>query len=285
MTTPLTEALELRSTGTDAFTGRVPPTELRQVYGGHLVGQAALAARTTVSPGRRLHSLQTYFLRPGRNDAELEYRIRRIRDGASSCTRLVKIRQGGVQIAQVSASFTSFEALELSYQVPMPTAPPPEALPTLHQRVTDHPDDWPLLYRTWRHFDVRYVEAPRDRLSGSTNGPRTSAQVWLRADEPQPDDPGWHECALAYVSDLTLLSVVLPAMSLRPALPGLRMASLDHMLWFHQPCRVDGWILYDQSTHAVGGGLGLASGHLFQQDGTLLATVMQQGVIRRPDGC
>ncbi|TRW47638.1 acyl-CoA thioesterase [Georgenia yuyongxinii] len=277
--TALGEVLQVEETDADRFRGAVPRTPLRQVYGGHLIGQAMTAALATVPDGRRPHSLQTYFLRPGRPDEVIDYHVARTRDGSAFTSRTVEAWQGGRLVAQVSVSFTTAQDGH-AFAPGMPSAPDPTGLPTLPALVAADPDGWPALYRHFEHFDVRYVVAPRDRLTGPEGRPTGGAQVWLKTLAPQPYPAAWHATALAYVSDLSLLSVTLPVQSLRPGLPGLQMASLDHVVWFHRPCRVDEWLLYDQGVVATGSSLGLAQGHLFGSDGELVASVMQQGLVR-----
>jgi acyl-CoA thioesterase II len=277
--TALWEVLQVVEVDADRFRGVVPPTPLRQVYGGHLIGQAMTAALATAPDGRRPHSLQTYFLRPGRPEEGIDYHVTRTRDGSAFTTRTVEAWQGARLVAQVSVSFAAAQGGP-AFAPGMPSAPDPTGLPTLPARVTDDPDAWPALYRYFEHFDVRYVVPPRDRLAGRDGRPTRGAQVWLKALAPQPYPAAWHATALAYVSDLSLLSVTLPVQSLRPGLPGLQMASLDHVVWFHRPCRVDEWLLYDQSVVATGSSLGLAQGHLFGSGGELVASVMQQGLVR-----
>src|SRR5690625_2638991 len=262
------------------FRGDVPPTPLRQVYGGHFVGQAMRAAMRTVPRDSQPHALRISFPRAGRTEQVRECRVRRTRDGSSFSSRSVDVLQQGRLLALVSISFTGIEG-GADYQEVMPPAPEPHALAPLPERVERDPEAWPMLYHAFEHFDVRYVTAPADRLTEAEGAPASSAQVWLRALAPQPYDSSWHACALAYVSDLTLLSVTLPVQGLRPAAPGLRMASLDHMVWFHRPTRVDEWLLYDQKVVSTHGSLGLARGELFATSGSLVASVAQQGLVQK----
>jgi len=284
-TTELHPALEIEQLESDLFRGTVTPTALASlatIYGGHLVGQGLTAAARTVPARRRPHSMQTYFLRAGRPGEEIEYRVRRTRDGATLSTRAVDVYQRRQQIAQISASFAEHLG-GVDHQTPMPEAPAPETMPTLAELVQSDPDAWPPLYRAWTLFDIRYAVAPRDRQARPGRTPPGHAQVWLRATQPARGDATWHACALAYVSDLTLLSATLSVQSLRPGLPGLTMASLDHVLWFHRACSVTDWLLYDQSVPSTSGGLSLARGRLFTRTGTLVASVMQEGMVRMID--
>jgi acyl-CoA thioesterase-2 len=284
-TTELHRVLDVEQLESDLFRGTVTPRSLASlatIYGGHLVGQGLVAAARTVPARRRPHSMQTYFLRPGRPGEQIEYRVRLTRDGATLSRRAVDVYQRRQQIAQISASFAD-QLDGVDHQTPMPEAPAPETMPALAELVQSDPEGWPPLYHAWTLFDVRYAAAPRDRQARPGHAPPGHAQVWLRAAQPVSGDATWHACALAYASDLTLLSATLPVQSLRPGMPGLAMASLDHVLWFHRACSVSDWLLYDQFVPSTSGGLSLARGRLFSRNGTLVASVMQEGMVRMID--
>ena len=159
----------------------------------------------------------------------------------------------------------------LDHADPRPDAPDPESLPAIPPSPADDGEDalWNILYRRWTAFDIRRVP---------DTGPERR-QVWLRTSAPLPDDPNLHTAVLAYVSDLTLLSTTLIRHKLLPH-KEVQIASLDHAIWFHRPARADEWLLYDQASPSASGARGLATGRLFTREGTLVATVVQEGLLR-----
>jgi acyl-CoA thioesterase-2 len=179
----------------------------------------------------------------------------------------------------MSASFQIDEP-GVDHADPMPVVPPPESLPTYAERIASIKERMAVWGQIPRPFDIRYVDDPpwQSRLAG----PQTEAhnKVWFRADGVLPDDDLLHVCVLAYLSDLTLLYSVLATHALSMEFDRIQMASLDHAMWFHRPFRVDEWVLYDTSSPSASGARGLGTGHFFAQDGRMLATVVQEGLVR-----
>ena len=257
----LLRLLDLEQIEEDLFRGASPETHLQRVFGGQVAGQALVAAGRTVEPTRAVHSLHAYFLRPGDPTRPIVYEVDRTRDGRSFTTRRVVALQHGRVIFTMSASFQEPET-GIEHQVVMPPSVDPDELPVL-----DGPEA-----RAWSSIDLRFV--PRDDVNPM------GQQVWLRAAEPLPDDPLTHVCVLAYASDLTLLSSTIRPHAISRWDSNLQMASLDHAMWFHRPFVADQWLLYDQLSPATAGGRGLASGRIFTRDGTLVASVVQEGLVR-----
>ena len=258
----------------DLFRGQSPDTDIQRVFGGQVLGQALTAATHTVETGRAVHSLHAYFLLPGDPAAPILYEVDRSRTGRSFSTRRVVARQHGRNIFVMSASYQIPES-GLDHADAKPEAPDPDELPPIppEPATGEHPDAedllWNILYRKWTAFDIRRVPGtPPDRR-----------QVWLRTSAPLPDDPQLHTAVLAYVSDLTLLSTTLIRHKLLPH-KEVQIASLDHAIWFHRPARLDDWLLYDQNSPSASGARGLATGRIFTRDGTLVATVVQEGLLR-----
>ena len=234
----------------------------------------------TVDRDREIHSLHSYFLRPGDTSVPIVYDVERTRDGRCFSTRRVVARQHGRPIFYMSVSFQVPEQ-GLDHQDPMPAAPRRRTAPSsasvlakLTRRPREHWD------REWAALDVRYAGDSRE--GGVLHDPDhpARARVWLRASAPVPDRPWLHEAVLAYASDLTLLSASLVPHGLFIGDPRLQPASLDHAMWFHRPFRVDEWLLYDQVSPSASGGRGLATGRLFTLEGRLVASVVQEGLIR-----
>ena len=261
--------LDLEPAGTDTFRGRQPETTWQRVFGGQVAAQALVAAGRTVPRERAVHSLHAYFLRPGDTTVPITYAVERLRDGRSFTTRRVVAAQRERTIFTMSASFQAPEA-GLEHQEPMPAAGDPDAMPTAQERsATD-----PYLPPWWREFAAFDLRQPADVASGA------GWQVWIRAADRLPDDPLLHVGVLAYVSDLTLLGASLVPHRTAAGPPRVLPASLDHAMWFHRPCRADSWLLYDQASPSASGGRGLATGRIFTVAGALVASVVQEGLVR-----
>jgi len=278
----LVDLLDLERLEADLFRGRQPATTLQRVFGGQVAGQALVAAGRTVAPDRPVHSLHSYFLRPGDPQVPIVYSVERTRDGRSFTTRRVVALQHGRTIFTLTASFAVVEDGP-DHQDPMPAAPDPESLPPLHELLSDYADELGGWFVRPRPIDLRYVGKP-PLVAIQEDGPQPpSNDVWLRADGRLPDDPMLHACVLTYASDSTLLdSVLLPhRLAVGHGLSGGgSLASLDHAVWFHRPFRADDWLLYSQHSPSAHGARGLATGRIFSRDGQLVASVVQEGLVR-----
>ena len=272
--------LDLEQLEDNLYRGVSPAASPVRVFGGQVAAQALIAAGRTVPGERRVHSLHAYFLRAGNPRNPIVYQVDRARDGSSFTTRRVVAIQHGQPIFTMSASFQVDEP-GVDHADPMPAVPPPESLPTYAERaapIGDRISAWgpipPL-------FDIRYVDGPpwQSRLTEPESGAHN--RVWFRADAVLPDDDLLHVCILAYLSDLTLFFSVLATQALSAQFEGMQMASLDHAMWFHRPFRTDEWVLYDMTSPSASGARGLGIGHFYAQDGRMLATVVQEGLLRR----
>jgi acyl-CoA thioesterase-2 len=271
----------------DIFRGRSPAEDRQRVFGGQVAGQALVAAGRTVEPGRVVHSLHAYFLRAGDPTIPILYEVDRIRDGRSFTTRRVVAIQKGRAIFHLSASFQRPE-VGLEHQIPMPEAPDPESLPTHEERMRElveqvGEENLSEEIRKWirreRTIDVRPVH-PQSYTRPEKRPPQNL--VWIRALGRLPDDPLLHQYVAAYASDMTLLDVATLPHGIPFAFmdPRIRMASLDHAMWFHRPFRADQWLLYAEQSPSASGARGFAMGHMFARDGTLVVSVAQEGLIR-----
>jgi acyl-CoA thioesterase-2 len=246
---------------------------LQRTFGGHVAGQSLVSAVRTVEPQFLVHSLHGYFIRPGDAQAPTVFIVERLRDGGSFCTRRVNAIQHGETIFSMSASFQSDQE-GINHQDAMPTAPAPDddLLDLGSIKVFDDAG-----FRQFEEWDVRIV--PQDRMT-PLPGKASRQQVWFRHRDPLPDDPVLHICALAYMSDLTLLgSAQVTHLDERQH---LQVASLDHAMWFMRVFRADEWLLYDQSSPSACGGRSLCQGKIFNQYGEMVAAVMQEGLTRFP---
>jgi acyl-CoA thioesterase II len=275
------ELLDLEQIELDIFRGRSPEGERRQrVFGGQVAGQALVAAGRTVPADRPVHSLHAYFIRPGDPTVPLVYLVERVRDGRSFTTRRVTAVQHGKTIFTLSASFHREEPGP-EHAEPMPDVPRPDELePTADRYGRIFGPEAAGFFRDSpiqiRHVGPLTVEAAADPALRSTRN-----RVWLRADGELPDDPLLHVCLMTYASDMTLLDSVLLANGLSFLDGSTSGASLDHAMWFHRPFRADRWLLYAQDSPSASGARGLARGEVYTEDGTLVVSVVQEGLIRR----
>ncbi|MGK2948327.1 MAG: acyl-CoA thioesterase II [Acidimicrobiales bacterium] len=272
----LVKLLDLEPIEVNLFRGVSPDEERQRVFGGQVAGQALVAAARSVEPGRSVHSLHAYFLRPGDPAVPILYEVDRIRDGRSFTTRRVVAIQHGKAIFNLQASFQVPEE-GLEHEEAFPEVTPPEDLPDFKTRMAPFAERMGAWYFRPRPIDTRHVDwNPPDRQE-----PLPPYQkVWLRADGVLPDDPVLHACVLTYASDMTLLDTALLPHGGSWDDDGLFMASLDHAMWFHRPFRADEWLLYSQDTPSASAGRGLGRGSIFTREGHLAVTVVQEGLIR-----
>jgi acyl-CoA thioesterase-2 len=260
-----------------------------RTFGGQVAAQALVAAGRTVSPDRPVHSLHSHFLRPGNPTAPLVYLVDRLRDGGSFTTRRVNAVQYGETIFSLSASFKVPEDSP-SHQLPMPVVRTPEDSVDLYKERADERDGAGSVARfvlelrgpdpTSRLIDSQLDDGASDDESIAADGDVPRRRFWMRSADKLPDDPLLHVCALAYMSDLTLAGTA----TLRHVNPPaeLRVASLDHAMWFHRPFRADEWLLFSVESPSSSDARGLALGEYFTENGALIASVMQEALIRRP---
>jgi acyl-CoA thioesterase-2 len=274
----LVALLDLEAIEVNIFRGNSPDENRQRVFGGQVAGQALVAAARTIDePGRLVHSLHAYFLRPGDPTVPILYEVDRIRDGRSFSTRRVVAIQHGRAIFNLQASFHTEEPGP-DHQLPMPAdVGDPDALPDFRTRMAPYAEqigDW---YDRPRPIDLRYVHGDPISRKGQ---PATTQQVWLRADGVLPDDPVLHACVVTYASDMTLLDTTILPFGLGWDSAGIQMASVDHAMWFHRPFRADDWLLYDQEAVSTSSARGMAHGSIFTREGRLVVSVVQEGLTR-----
>jgi acyl-CoA thioesterase-2 len=284
----LLATLDLEPLEVNLFRGRSPQVGWQRVFGGQVIGQALVAAcRTVVDVANRPpHSLHAYFLLPGDPKVPIIYEVDRIRDGKSFTTRRVVAIQHGHAIFTMAASYHRAEP-GLDHQAKMPDVPKPEDLPSedeMKQRILPlMPEAARRYYECERPIELRPVEYGRYTGAKFEDG---RFHVWIKATGTLPDEPAIHQCVLAYASDMTLLDAALIPHGRTVFEKEIMAASLDHALWFHRPFRADEWLLYAQDSPSLHGARGFARGLIFARDGTLVASVAQEGLLRerRKDG-
>jgi acyl-CoA thioesterase-2 len=294
--TPFLDRLSLKRIDRDIFTGWCHAGSPLKAFGGQVAAQALVAAGTTVEqPGRRVHSLHSYFLRPGSTTDHIVYLVDRPRDGRSFSTRRVRAVQYGVTIFTMSASFASpqqgpehestfsEETTEWVAAVP-PPADVPQVDLLAHLDISQPGADPKAKqelraagYPTERVNDVRVVD--RDQVAELSCG-RWDQMTWVRTREALPDDSLVHVCALTYFSDMTLVGTVLAHHGGRTVADGRDLASLDHAMWFHRHFRADDWLLFVTDSPVSGAGRGFARGEFFTESGHIVASAAQEILIR-----
>jgi acyl-CoA thioesterase-2 len=276
----LVTILTLTRLAEQEFRGRSPSTGQQRVYGGLVAAQALVAAGSTVPASRQVHSLHGYFVRPGQPGQTITYQVESIRDGRSFSVRRCTAWQHDRPIFLMSASFAS-QVDGIDHQTPAPLdVPLPEDLPTMMDRLAKYPQRLDFWSRIPQPIDVRYV-GESGWVTPGNRPAELHQRVWMRIDGTLPDDPLLHACAMTYASDLTLLDAVLSVHGEVWGPGGMVGASLDHALWFHRPFRADEWFLYDCWSPSAAGGRGLATGRMFTLGGQHVASVVQEGIVRR----
>jgi acyl-CoA thioesterase II len=278
--------LDIETLDTNLFRGRSPDTDRQRVFGGQVAAQALIAAIRTADEGFGVHSLHAYFLRPGDTTVPIIYDAERIRDGRSFATRRVVARQHGHPIFYLTANFQVSEP-GLEHQDEMPVVPGPDEGLTFEQMLARRTGDDAAaadFAKEWAALDTRYLgntaHPGRTRLAEDEEH-HARAQLWIRVTGDLGEDPDLHVAAFTYASDLTLLGATLVPHDIEIGSPELMPASLDHTIWFHRPFRADRWWLYDQWSPSASGARGLSLARVFTEDGRLVATVAQEGLIRR----
>ena len=261
------EILDLEQLEVNIYRGGVYNPEsgyLSRTFGGHIAGQALVSAVRTVDPAYQVHSLHGYFLRPGDGTKPAVYLVDRPRDGSSFCTRRVNAVQNGEVIFSMGASFQIVQdGIEHQDEMP-PVIAPEDVDPDAENGIAQ-----------FAEWDIRRI--PQDQVT-RLPGKVSQQQVWFRHRDPLPDDPLLHICALAYMSDLTLLGSA--QVSHPGERPHLGVASLDHAMWFMRPFRADEWLLYDQNSPSARGGRALTQGQIYNRRGDMVAAVVQEGLTR-----
>jgi len=277
----LIRLLDVEEIEVDLYRGANTDAGWSRVYGGQVVAQALAAAQRTVPDERPVHSLHSYFIRAGEPKIPILYKVERERDGASFTTRRVTAIQHGRAIFSLAASFQVREP-GFTHQDPMPETKGPEGLLNEQQWNEKAGDRIPEPFRTiWqtrdRPFEFRPVN-PTNPFKPTSHPPHS--QDWFKADGEVPESPQVRSALFAYATDMTLLDTCLMPHAVNWTDEKLQAASLDHAIWFHTDVNPGEWLLFDQKSPAASGGRGLNIGKVFTQSGTLVASVVQEGLIR-----
>jgi acyl-CoA thioesterase II len=275
----LIDTLALERIEVNLFRGHAPKSDGPRIFGGLVIAQALLAAYGTVEKSL-CHSIHCYFLRPGDPSVPILYEVDRARDGRSFTSRRVTAIQHGEQIFNLAGSFQHPEA-GLEHQDPMPDEPSPEQLSDETQLRARLTANLPPLMRQMaerpRPIDMRPVD-PENFMAAAPAPPFQN--VWMRAAEPIGDDSVFNQAVLAYASDMSFLSTSMRPHGMSWQTRGLQTASIDHAIWFHRPSQFNDWHLYAQKSPSASGSRGFNLGEIYSQDGRLIASTAQEGLMR-----
>ena len=277
----LLDILDLEKLEHNLYRGRSPKVDWQRVFGGQTIAQALVAAQRTVEPDRHVHSLHGYFMRPGDTKVPIIYEVDRIRDGGSFTTRRVVAIQHGQAIFSLEASFQTDE-IGLEHQVPMPRdVAAPDTLLSQRELLGKFGETVPDGIKRYWERD-RPIEMKPVMLEHYTSREKLEPKqhIWIRTTGPVPADRATQAAVLAYLSDMTLLDTTTFAHGRAIFDRDIQAVSLDHAMWFHRWHPLDDWILYTQDSPSTQGSRGFTRGTLFARDGTLIASVAQEGLIR-----
>ncbi|MAK91997.1 MAG: acyl-CoA thioesterase II [Oleibacter sp.] len=281
----LLDLLALEAIGVNRFRGRSQDLGFRQLFGGQVLGQSLSAAIQTLPDENWLpHSLHAYFLRPGTVQDSVEFEVDIVRDGRSFCTRRVSASQKGKAILTMMCSFQRPEQ-GFEHMDPMPDVQGPEGIASQLDLARKYRDYFPErvrdIYTADKPIEMRVID-PVNMFAPKVTEP--TKYVWMKADAKMPDNPDQHFTMLTYSTDFNLITTALHPHAVSVGQKDMQVASLDHSLWFHRPFRMDEWLLYVIDSPNASGGRGLCRGKIYNQQGDLVASVAQEGLIRkRPD--
>ncbi|QCZ93495.1 acyl-CoA thioesterase II [Salinimonas iocasae] len=280
----MSSLFELESIEKGLFRGQSWDLGFRALFGGQVLGQALAAAHNTVDDDRVVHSFHTYFLLPGDAKKPVVYDVEVVRDGRSFSARRVKAIQDGRNIFYMTASFQTVEEGMTHQYAEMPDVPDPESLDS---DITFYEKNYEKLSTSMQEalsyhkpIDIRTVDAANSFKAQAREPVR---HVWLKARDEMDDNLGLHQATLAYASDYHFLSTALRPHGIAVSDKGLRMATIDHAMWFHRPVNLNDWLLYAMESPFSGNSRGIVKGQIFNRAGELVASTMQEGMIRKKD--
>ncbi|QBJ34194.1 acyl-CoA thioesterase II [Hafnia alvei] len=277
----LLDLLDLEKIEEGIYRGQSEDLGLRQVFGGQVVGQALYAAKQTVPLERNIHSFHSYFLRPGDSSQPIIYDVENLRDGNSFSARRVKAVQHGKPIFYMTASFQTAEQ-GFEHQNVMPDVPAPESLKSESEIASSMahliPESVREKFTCEKPLEMRPVSF-HNPLMGKVEEPIRN--VWFKANGEMPDDPRIHQYLLGYASDFNFLPTALQPHGKGFLEPGMQVATIDHSMWFHRPFRLDEWLLYAVESTSASGARGFVRGQFYNRSGELIASTVQEGVIRQ----
>ncbi|WP_445170244.1 acyl-CoA thioesterase [Mycolicibacterium sp. Dal123E01] len=274
--------LDLSPTGDDVFVGAHPRKNPPRTFGGQLMAQAFVAASRTLVHDIAPSALSVHFISGGDPTADIDYRVVRLRDERRFANRRVDAMQGDTLLATALVSYTSAGS-GLEHGVPMPNLPAPETLPTIDELLVGYEKVVPGFVGALRPIEWRYTNDP-SWVMREKGGALTTNQVWLKADGAMPDDPTLHTAAMVYSSDTTVLDSIITTHGLSWGWDRIFAVTVNHSVWFHRQVDYSDWVLYSTSSPVAAESRGLGTGHFFSPVGDVVATVVQEGIVKHFPG-
>lgn len=278
----LVAVLDLTRVDDDTFVGSHPSKNPPRTFGGQLMAQCLVAGSRTVSHDCPPAALSVHFIAGGNPTADIEYRVVRLRDERRFANRRVDAMQDGTLLATAMISYLS-GGRGLEHGIDPPDVPDPDTLPTIGELLRGYEDTVPQFVNALRPIEWRYTNDPawvmRDKGERLTHN-----RVWLKTDGAMPDDPVLHAAAMVYSSDTTVLDSIITTHGLSWGFDRIFAVTINHSVWFHRPVRFDDWILYSTSSPVAAESRGLGTGHFFDRSGLLVATVVQEGIVKHFPG-
>ncbi|GGA67549.1 acyl-CoA thioesterase II [Neiella marina] len=283
MSAVLAELLDLLSLETieqGIYRGQSQDLGFPQVFGGQVIGQALSAAKLTVDKERAVHSFHSYFLRPGDAKNPIVYEVEVIRDGRSFSTRRVSAKQHGEVIFYLTGSFQVEESGH-QHQATMPDVPGPDGLVSELEFARAHAEQIPSGIREVFTCETAIEMRPVSFYNPLQPSPTSPQRLtWFRANGQLPNDPRVHRYLLAYASDFNFLPTAGQPHAITLFDRKIKMATIDHSMWFHRPFKADDWLLYVVNSTSASGARGYVQGQFFNQQGELVASTAQEGLMR-----
>jgi len=274
----LLAVLDLRAAGEDAFLGTHPSKNPVRTFGGQMMAQAFVAASRTVSPTLPPNALSVHFIAGGDPAKDLEFTVVRLRDERRFANRRVDVTQDGTLLTTAFVSFLAGGS-SLEHSIAMPDVAAPHGLPKISELLVGFEETVPLFVEALKPIEWRYTNDPAWVMR--TKGERLPHnRVWMKTEEPMPDDPVLHRAALVYSSDTTVLDSIITTHGLSWGFDRIFAVTINHSVWFHRPVVFDDWVLYSTSSPVAADSRGLGTGHFFDPVGNVVATVVQEGIVK-----
>ncbi|WP_197383149.1 acyl-CoA thioesterase II [Mycolicibacterium mengxianglii] len=274
----LLAVLDLRSAGHDAFLGGHPSKNPIRTFGGQMMAQALVAASRTLDRPLPPNAMSAHFIAGGDPSKDLEFTVIRLRDERRFANRRVDVTQDGQLLTTAFVSFLA-GGQSLEHSMPAPDVPPPHDLPKITELLVGYEETVPLFVAALKPIEWRYTNDPawvmRDKGERLAHN-----RVWMKTERPMPDDPVLHNAALVYSSDTTVLDSIITTHGLSWGFDRIFAVTINHSVWFHRPIVFDDWVLYSTSSPVASGSRGLGTGHFFDSEGNIIATVVQEGIIK-----
>jgi acyl-CoA thioesterase-2 len=270
--------LELNRLDDDTFIGSHPSKNPVRTFGGQMMAQSLVAASRTVPAKLPPSAISVHFIAGGDPDKDLEFHVVRLRDERRFANRRVDVRQGSQLLTTAMVSYLA-GGRSLEHGIEPPQLPGPESVPPVDDLLRGYEDVVPHFVNALRPIDWRYTNDPtwvmRDKGEKLTHN-----RVWMKAEGTMPDDPVLHNAALVYSSDTTVLDSIITTHGLSWGFDRIFAVTTNHSVWFHRPIRFDEWVLYSTTSPVAADSRGLGTGHFFDRSGQLLATVVQEGIVK-----